>query len=132
MPVTDKDLAGDELVGSQSVLQLFAGDAPIITEEAILDTGNLAKYTVVGKITATGKVVVLTPGASDGSQNVYGILTQAANATSEDIRVAVYTAGFFNDAALVWPSHASLDTFIERRAAMEAAGKGLRLGTVRL
>lgn len=127
---TDKDLASGELVGSQTILQLFAGDADIVTEEGIVDTGVLAKYTVVGKITATGKLVVLTPGASDGSEKVYGILTQAVDATSADVRVGVYTAGFFNDAALVWPAHASLDTLIERKAA--CAGTQIRLGTVRL
>lgn len=130
--MTDKDLAKGELVATFTNTPLFAGDSDTITEEAILDTGNLAKYTVVGRITATGKVVQWAPGASDGSQLVCGVLTQAANATSEDIRVAIYTAGFFNDAALVWPVHASADTFIERRAAMEAAGRGLRLGSVRL
>lgn len=126
----DKDLASGELVGSQTILPLFAGDAEIVTEEAILDTGNLAKYTVVGKITATGKVVVLTPGASDGSQIAYGILTQAADATSADVRVGVYVAGFFNDAALVWPVNAAYDTLIERQAAF--ACTPIHIGTVRL
>lgn len=128
---TDKDLASGELVGTQTPFQLFAGDMPVITEEGILDTGNLAKYTVVGKITATGKLVALTPGASDGSEKAYGILTQAANATSADQKVGVYIGGFFNDAALVWPSNAAYDTLIERKAAF--AGTSLiRIGTVRL
>jgi hypothetical protein len=126
----DKDLASGELVGTQTIVPLMAGDAPIITEEAILDTGNLAKYTVVGRITATGKVVQWAPGASDGSQVACGILTQAADATSADVKVAIYTAGFFNDAALVWPSHASADTLIERQAAF--ARTPIHIGTVRL
>lgn len=131
MSTIDKDLAGDETLNPPFRTPLFAGEAPVVTEEEIVDTGVLAKYTVVGKIAATGKIVVLTPGASDGSQNVYGVLTQAVDATSADVRVGVYTAGFFNDAALVWPSNAALDTFIERKAAFSAK-PGLHLGTIRL
>ena len=129
--MTDKDLASDSLVGTQTIVPLFAGDLDVITEEGILDTGALAKYTVVGKITATGKVVVLTPGASDGSEKAYGILTQAADATSADVRVGLYIGGFFNDAALVWPVNAAYDTLIERKAAF-AGNSLIRIGTVRL
>lgn len=131
MAATDKDLAGGELVGTTTILPLFAGQLPVTTEEGIVDTGVLAKYTVVGKITATGKLVVLTPGASDGSEKAYGILTQAVDATSADVKVGVYIGGFFNDAALVWPAHASLDTLIERQAAF-ASSTMIRIGTVRL
>lgn len=130
MPIVDKDMAKDELVGSFSPVPLFAGDAPVVTEEGIVDTGVLAKYTVVGKISATGKLVQWAPGAADGSQIAYGILTQAVDATAADVKVGVYTGGFFNDAALVWPAHASADTLIERQAAF--ARTPIRIGTVRL
>lgn len=130
MGVVDKDLAGGEVFGAMNVTPLFAGQAPVVTEEAIVDTGVLAKYTVVGKITATGKVVALNPAASDGSQIAHGILTQAVDATAADVRAAIYTAGFFNDAALVWPVGAAYDTLIERQAAF--ARTPIRIGTVRL
>jgi hypothetical protein len=130
MPIVDKDLATSEIVGTFSQVPLFAGDADITTEEGIIDTGVLAKYTVLGKITATGKLIALTPGASDGSQIAYGILTQAVDATAADVRAGVYVGGFFNDAALVWPAHASLDTLIERQAAF--ARTPIHIGTVRL
>lgn len=127
----DKDLASGELVSSYSPVDLFAGDADVVTEEAILDTGNLAKYTVVGRITASGKIVAHAPGASDGSQLAIGILTQAANATSADLRVGIYTGGFFNHAALVWD--ASLTTLAARQAAFRATtGHSIRIGSVRL
>lgn len=129
MGVVDKDLADSEIV-TFSNTQLFAGDAEVVTEECIVDTGNLAKYTVMGRITATGKVVQLTPGASDGSQIACGILTQPVNATSADVRAAIYTAGFFNHEALVWPAGATHDTLIERQAAF--ARTPVRIGSVRL
>ncbi len=130
MSVIDKDLAMGEVVGTVTYTPLFAGDAPVVTEEAILDTGNLAKYTVVGKITATGKIVQLTQGASDGSQIAYGIMTQAANASSADQKVGIYVGGFFNDAALVWPDHADYSSLIERQALF--ARTPIRIGSVRL
>lgn len=130
MATVDKDLASGELVGTQTPTPLFAGDMDVITEEGILDTGNLAKYTVLGKITATGKLVQWAPGAADGSQIAYGILTQPADASAADQKVGVYIGGFFNDAALVWPVHASADTLIERKAAFQ--GTLIRIGTVRL
>lgn len=127
----DKDLAYGDIAGSVSVVPLFAGDAPVITEEAVIASGqNLAKYTVIAKVTATGKVVQYTPGASDGSQFPIGILTQPVDATSGDMRAAIYTSGFFNDAILVWPNNVACDTLIERKALF--AGKDIRLGTVRL
>lgn len=130
MPIVDKDLATSELVGTFSQTPLFAGDADVTTEEGIIDTGVLAKYTVLGRITATGKLVALNPAGADGSQVAYGILTQAVDATAADVRAGVYVGGFFNDAALVWPVHASLDTLIERQAAF--ARTPIHIGTVRL
>lgn len=130
MPAIDKDMATSEIVGTQTILPLFAGEADVTTEEGVVDTGVLAKYTVVGKITATGKLVALTPGASDGSQVAYGILTQAVDATSANVNVGVYVGGFFNDAALVWPNNTAYDTLIERQAAF--ARTPIRIGTVRL
>lgn len=129
--MADKDLASGELVGTQTITPLMAGDSEIVTEEAILDTGNLAKYTVVGRVTATGKVVAHAPAANDGSEKAIGILTQAANATSADQKVAIYTAGFFNHSALVWD--ASLTTLAARQKAFrDTTGHQVRIGSVRL
>jgi hypothetical protein len=43
--------------------------------------GKLAPGTVLGKITTGGKYTVLTPGASNGSQNAAGLLWGKADAT---------------------------------------------------
>lgn len=130
MSYPDKDLAaGGTIVGSYAPLDLFAGDADVITEEetVVAGQGVLAKHTVVGKITASGKLAVLTPGAVDGSQIAYGILTQAVTATA-DVGVAVYTGGFFNEAALVWPG--AIATLAQRKLAF--AGTSIHIGKVRL
>jgi hypothetical protein len=53
-------------------------------DEAVVVSGqNLATGTVVGIITASGKVTQLAPAASDGSQNAAGVLllTRAASSS---------------------------------------------------
>jgi hypothetical protein len=125
MPVRDADLAKGELLGTfPGVVQLYAGEAPIVTEDHVVATTGLAKHTVVGKITATGKLVVLTPGASDGSQIAFGITSQPTSGT--DVSQAIFTAGFFNHAALIWP--AALDTLVERQVAFD--GTMVKIGKV--
>ena len=46
--------------------------------------GNSPPGTVLGRITSGGKYTVLTPGASNGSQNAAGLLWGAADATDAD------------------------------------------------
>lgn len=54
-------------------------------DDVIVVSGqNLAIGTVVGRITASGKVTAWTTGAADGSQNAIGVLTAAVNATAGD------------------------------------------------
>lgn len=131
MSVFDKDLAASGVVTPPHVTQLFAGDSEVVTEEGetVVAGTNLAKYTVVGRITASGKLKAHTPGANDGSEVAIGILTQAANAASADVPgLAIYTAGFFNHEALTW--HASLTTLAARKAVF--ARTPIRIGSVRL
>lgn len=45
---------------------------------------NLARGTVVGKITASGKYTAWTTGAADGSQVAAGVLLDAVNASAGD------------------------------------------------
>lgn len=130
MAYPDKDLAaGGTIVGSYAPSELFAGDADVITEEEVVAAGQgvLYKHSVMGKVTATGKLVLLTPGAVDGSQVAYGILTQGFDTTT-DVNVAVYTGGFFNHDQLVWPG--VIGTLTQRKAAF--AGTSIHIGKVRL
>jgi hypothetical protein len=45
---------------------------------------NLAAGTVLGRITASGKLTALAPGAANGSQTAVGVLYEAVNATAAD------------------------------------------------
>ena len=126
------DLASSAIVATQTYLQLMAGDSEVVTEEGVIAAaaGTVAKYTVLGRISASGKLVPWAPAASDGSQVPCAILTQPVTTAGADVRAGVYTGGFFNDAALVWPAHANADSLVKRQAAF--ARTPIRIGTVRL
>jgi hypothetical protein len=83
---------------------LSEANGTLSRENAILDTGALVAGQVLGKITASGKYVILAPGASDGSQNAAAILWDGADATAADAAIVVIarTAEVKAD-ALVWP-----------------------------
>lgn len=63
----------------------YSRDQVIIASGA----GVLKSGTVLGKITASGKYVTQTNGASDGSQTAAAILLFGVDATSADQRAAV-------------------------------------------
>jgi hypothetical protein len=62
--------------------------------------------TVLGKVTASGKLVPLAPGASDGSQTVAALLgdrvTVAAGA--EAVKLTVDRMAILRDSQVVWPA----------------------------
>lgn len=123
-------VAGNTNVGTYTPEELLAGDAEIITEPEVVvsGAGALAQYTVVGKVTASSKLVAHNPAAVDGSEVAYGILTEAVDATAADVNVAVYTGGYFNHAQLVWD--ATLTTLEARKA--EFKGTPVHIGEIRL
>ena len=65
--------------------------------------GKLDAGAVLGRITASKKLVPLAPGASDGSQNAAAILYEACDATSADVRRTITARDSEVQAAvLVW------------------------------
>jgi len=92
--------------------QLLAGEAEVTTDIGKLVTGqNLAKYAVVGRITASGKLMQWVPGAVDGSQQAIGILIHAVDATSADKDAQFYRSGVFNIDALGWASATTVQKY---------------------
>lgn len=127
MSYLDKDLAaGGTIVGSYQPVDLFAGDAEIVTEPGLVSAFLvLAKHTVVGQVTESGLLVAYNPFAADGSQVAFGILTQAVQGGSNQ-SVGVYTAGFFNADALVWPN--SIASLMARKMAFK--GTTIHIGSL--
>lgn len=89
---------------------LIVGDADIENKLVTLLSGEgvFADYSVVGKITASGKYSLCDIGAADGSEVPSGILVYGGDATAADVDVQMYTMGVFNSEKLVW--HASFNT----------------------
>lgn len=104
-------LAGNGDLGTWEPTNLFAGEAPIITDgfETAVD---VQIYQVVAK-TAAGKLTTLVyPPADDNPATVAIAITAQPGKTGQ--HVPVYTGGAFNHAALIWP--AGCDTLEKRQA----------------
>ena len=67
---------------------------------------NLPLGTVVGLVTATGKIKQIDPSATDGSQYAAGVLMQAVDATLIDREDGLMLArhAIIAEHALVWPA----------------------------
>lgn len=97
-------LAGAEVDTPYSPIQIHAGSHPVLTEPGTLVTGqNLAAFTVVARVAASGKLTQWAPGGSGGAEQAVGILLHSINASAADKACEIYTAGVFNTLALVWP-----------------------------
>jgi hypothetical protein len=96
--------------GSYVPEQRYAGETDIITKPQVIAAGSgaVAARTVLGRVTASGKLVPHNPGASDGSQTAVAILVDAVNAAA-DVTAAVYIAGEFNMDALVYNAATNTD-----------------------
>lgn len=106
-------------------IPLFSGAGPFkTTTETLLNPGaDLPAYSVVGRITASGKVTLCNPAAVDGSQVAIGITTAKVVNTAADQGIAIFREGTFNPAALNW--HAGFTTDAQKRLAFEASQPGI-------
>jgi len=98
---------------SNSTVQLFAGDFPRVLLPVTIASGAgvLAKGTVLGKITASGKYTAYNNGASDDSEVAKLILAEDVDATSADVKAMAYASGHFNEAALTGLDAAAKNDF---------------------
>jgi len=90
--------------------------------------GKLEPGVVLGKITTGGKYTVLTPGASNGSQNAAGILWAGVDATDADAPGVVILRGpaIVNRHEIVWPEGATEAQITAATTALAALGIILR------
>jgi len=76
--------------------EIIAGDYPLITDLGVIASGqNLELGSVLGKVTASGKYVLSTSAASDGSQVPSAILSNDVDASSADQQEIIYLSGKF-------------------------------------
>jgi len=90
--------------------------------------GKLAPGTVLGRITTGGKYTLLTPGATNGSQNAAGILWADVDATEVDAPGVVILRGpaIANLHEIVWPEAATEAQITTATTALAALGIILR------
>ena len=62
--------------------------------------GVIAKGTVLGKVTATGKYIPYVSTASDGSQTAVCILDNDQDTTNSDVGASAWISGIFNSSVL--------------------------------
>lgn len=84
----------------------FEEDSLYSRDEVVVASGqNLATGTVVGVVTASGKVTQLAPAASDGSENAAGVMLNPVDASAADQPGAIIARhAICSDKGLVWPA----------------------------
>ena len=100
------------------------------SREVGLITGG-AKYppgTVLAKVTASGKLTLLAPTASDGSQTAVAILWAATDTTSSDVRQTITARDAeVNGNCLTWPT--GITTAQQNAAIVALATQGIIVRT---
>lgn len=124
--------------------QLFTAEDKIKTKPAMVLTGLTLAFGTIVAYNAADKIVAWDPtatvavagGATDQTAPApqakpVGVLATAINTTSGgpagagDRHAEIYVGGCFNPDLLVWP--ASLDTYLERAAALDKGGAPFRV-----
>lgn len=96
----------------------------ITSRKVTIDTGNLVRGTLLGKVTSGGKYIKSLSGASDGSQVPDAILAEDADATSADKEAMAYFTGDFDETAVTYGASHTADSVREG-----LRGKGIHLIT---
>lgn len=95
---------GVTTVDTYAPTQLIVGSSDVITKPYTVTLTGAAMVvgTVLGQVTASGKLVRHETTASDGSQNAVAILAVPLAAATGDVTAPVYVAGEFNYEALTY------------------------------
>lgn len=128
-------IAGSDSSSYTQTNTLFAGVAPTKTSYGTVFSA-LAAYSLVGRVTITGELVLADIAAADGSQTPIGVTTHAvadpddsnsaadsnSSLVGEGQRVGFYTDGVFNFDVVNKAAGWTLDSL---RRAVEAAGQSI-------
>jgi len=77
--------------------ELFLDEFPVLTEPFTLLSGqDLKRGRSVGVQTSGGKIIGQLTTSSDGSETSIGFLAEDADASSGDVKVAVFVSGSFD------------------------------------
>jgi hypothetical protein len=110
---------GSQQTTNYDISKIFIWDnryADEIYYNAEADTVQLVPGTVLGRITASNKVVPLDAGASDGSQFPCGVLKSDYEVeTLEDQEISMCISGDIAENKLVFNAYDDLDTVVDGR-----------------
>lgn len=82
---------------------IIAGKSiPLKHRAGTITGGNFVAGTVLGKITASGKLTKIDSTKTDGSQKIYGVLLEDCDASTEDKIASVGLTGEYNKQAMVF------------------------------
>lgn len=111
--MTDTTLAAGVSSADSPVYQeLIANNSSLLfARKATLAAGqNLKRGALLGRITASGKLVLSQAAASDGSQTPVGVLVHDTDATAADVETLHYVRGDFNSAGMTIGAGHTLDS----------------------
>ena len=86
----------------------------LLPGKTIAAGADLVKGTILGRVTASGKLAAYASGSSDGSQNPVAVLMEAAAAASADVSAVVGFAGVYVQASMTGLDAAAI-TALEAR-----------------
>lgn len=87
--------------------ELFAGDAPVITNARMVATGLTLVINSIVAFNASGELVEWAPGAADATATAVGITCEAIDTSAGVAMHPIYEGGYFNTDALNWPAAAT-------------------------
>lgn len=107
-------------IGTYVYDNLLASEVEVTDSVTVISgAGILARGTVLGKITASGKCKIVNSANSDGSQTPYAILLEPVDATSADKVAGAAISGVFNTKALIF---GGTDTIATHQAGLRDVG----------
>jgi hypothetical protein len=100
---------------------LIAGDnpAPLTRTMTIISGQNVTRGTVMGKITASGKLSIVNDANSDGTENPYSVMAQDVDASGGDKSGLTFELGLFDGSKLTFGGD---DVLADHRDAMHGRG----------
>lgn len=113
---------------------LFAGDESHVASDPVTVAAGsnapgtlLLRGTILGQVTASGKYVVSTSAASDGSQTAHAVLAADCDTSGGDVVAPAYFSGVFADFACTFGPGQTQATV---EAQLRAANSGIYIRTV--
>jgi hypothetical protein len=100
----------DTVTGTQTPDNLVLGGYPLVTyDETIISGQDVVRGTVMGRITASGKLTACDHTASDGSQTPYAVMAEDCDASTADTNCGAYVAGYFVEGSLTFGGTSDID-----------------------